>query len=126
MNRQNCRICKCWKLLCYYHPYYSSKHKKEYLRKTCESCCRKKDKIKRIKNRKFIWYGESVDPKPLLTQAKLLELNKKEIACAAKVDPRRVYDWIRGKRKISVYAADNLCIALGIHLNLAYPYDINY
>lgn len=63
---------------------------------------------------------ETVDPYPLLKEARRLLWTTEEIAVAAKVDSRRVRDWKRTNMNID--AADNLCIALGTSLEIVYPY----
>ena len=39
---RNCKNCNRWRKLSDYKPYFSKKRNKEYLRKTCEFCCKKK------------------------------------------------------------------------------------
>lgn len=81
---------------------------------------KKKKSFSETKIRCGYYYGDCIDPKPILSQANLLNLNNKQIAELAKVDVRRVYDWKSSKRKISRYAADNLCTALEIPMSLLY------
>lgn len=162
-GRRNCAKCGRWRCLIDYRPYYSKKRSKEYLRKTCEFCCKRKDldryynfsseqrdrarertreyaaarrrregrPVRNIYKKDYgsgrchdnISYKESLDPIPLMAEAKRLRWSTKKIAKEAKSDPRRVTDWLGGKMKINIDAADRLCLALGTHLTLVYPYE---
>lgn len=161
MSRRNCIRCTRWRLLSDYRPYYSNERRKEYLRKTCDFCCKKKysdryfnlssEKKKQLKERTREYaaarrrregipvrnilkkgYGsgrvtkdcnkhDSVDPIPILEEAKRVGWNNQMIAKNAKVDVRRVNDWFYNKRKMSIDAADRLCFSLGTHLDIVYP-----
>lgn len=113
MNKVNCRTCKIWRPISDFDLHYG--------RKSCFLCYKETQKRRREKNKKTeIWYGDSVDPRPLLKQTQILMWSQKDISKAAKVSSRRVRDWVKGKRKMSRYAADNLCVALEIPMSLLY------
>jgi hypothetical protein len=159
-GRRNCAGCGRWRYLIDYRPYFSKKRNKEYLRKTCEFCCKRKDldryynfsseqkdrmrertreyaaarrrregkPVRDIHKRGYgsgrcqenTGYKESLDPLPLMKEAKRLQWNTERIALEARSDSRRVRDWKSGRARINIDSADRLCLALGTHLTLVY------
>ncbi len=61
----------------------------------------------------------SVDAAPVLRECSRAGWSVNEIAQAAGVDPRSVSRWSQGER-MSLDAADRLCMTLGLHLSLIY------
>lgn len=117
-GKQNCIKCSRWRPVIDY-AYYSiysngGKGRKYYLLGKCKLCQKEYNKNCRRKNGQC---PKSVNPKPLILEMKRLGWSNKKIAENAKVDVRRVYDWLHGKENIGLRAADNLCIATGIDLN---------
>lgn len=117
-GKRNCIKCSRWLPISDYNSYYDKRYNKTYIAKQCKFCV-KKYNIEYSYNRRR---EKGIPPKsvysePLILEIKRLGWTKKQIACVAKVDVRRVYDWEHGKENIGLRAADNLCIATGIDLN---------
>lgn len=86
----------------------------QYKLRKCIVCIRKHEQEYRRKNGIS---PKSVNSHMIIGIMKKLDWSNKEIADNAKVDTRRVYDWIHGRGNIGLRAADNLCISLNIDLN---------
>lgn len=105
-GKRNCIRCTRWRPI--------SDYNLKYRFRKCIVCIRKHEEEYRRKNGIS---PKSVDSYILINIMKKLGWSNKEIADNAKVNTRRVYDWMNGRENIGLMAADNLCIILGIDLN---------
>lgn len=62
----------------------------------------------------------SVDPAPVLQECARAGMGVGEVAQAAGVDERSVRRWKNGGERMSLDAADRLCMNIGLHLSLIY------
>jgi hypothetical protein len=68
--------------------------------------------------------GELLDPAPLLTAMKRWDGSQRALARKSGVPPRQLYRIESGEsRRVQLNVADRLALALGIPLELLYPYD---